>query len=136
MATTKSSATRKSRDTSSRSPEESREEMSFERGSGNVFADMGASDTEERLAKAELARIVRLLVQERVASGATQSQVAKALGIKAPDLSDLMRGRLTRFSRERLEMMPVRLGRTVQIIVGPASTSRASLTVELAESVA
>ena len=109
------------------------DDTSFEAGSGNVFADMGVPDADERLAKAELARIIRNLVRERTAHGPTQGHVARGLGIAAPDLSDLMRGKLTRFSRERLELLLVKLGMAVHIVVCPPRTNdRPTLTVELA----
>jgi len=68
--------------------------------SGNVFQDMGMRDAEERLAKAELARLVR---REIAARGLTQTQAADVLGIQQPDVSHLTRGTLSRFSILRLE---------------------------------
>ena len=65
----------------------------IESGSGNVFEDLGLPEPAERLAKAELARVIRKLVSDK---GWTQSQAAKALGIAPPDMSDLMRGKLAR----------------------------------------
>jgi predicted XRE-type DNA-binding protein len=67
---------------------------------GNVFEDMGMRDAEERLAKAEPARVIRTEIRER---GLSQSEAAELLGIKQPDVSDLIRGKLARFSMERLE---------------------------------
>ena len=67
---------------------------------GNIFEDMGMTNPGERLAKAELARVIRKIVKER---GLTQSEAAALLGLKQPDVSDLMRGKLARFSMERLE---------------------------------
>ena len=67
---------------------------------GNIFEDMGMPNPGERLAKAELARVIRQIVKER---GLTQSEAAALLGLKQPDVSDLMRGKLARFSMERLD---------------------------------
>ena len=67
---------------------------------GNIFEDMGMTNPGERLAKAELARVIRKIVKER---GLTQSEAAALLGLKQPDVSALMRGKLARFSMERLE---------------------------------
>jgi predicted XRE-type DNA-binding protein len=107
--------------------------VTFESSSGNVFADMGARNAEERLAKAELARIVRGLVRERQASeGWTQAQAAAVLGIKAPDMSNLLRGKLAGFSQERIEHFLTRLGMDVRIQVAPrsADSGHAAITVE------
>jgi len=108
------------------------EPITFEAGSGNVFADMGLPDAEDRLAKAELARIVRGIVRDRKAEGWTQARAAKVLGIAAPDMSDLMRGKLARFSQERLEQFLTRLDMEVRIQVGPRPPwkERAEITVE------
>jgi predicted XRE-type DNA-binding protein len=104
----------------------------FEASTGNVFADMGARDADERLAKAELARIVRSLVRERQASeGWTQARAAAALGIKAPDMSNLMRGKLAGFSQERLAHFLTQLGMDVRIQVAPRSADRAQATISV-----
>ncbi|MGH7469094.1 MAG: helix-turn-helix domain-containing protein [Longimicrobiales bacterium] len=57
-------------------------------------------DAEERLARAELARVLRKTIRER---SLAQSEAAEKLSVKQPDISDLMRGKLERFNRERLE---------------------------------
>ena len=67
------------------------EHIEIEAGSGNVFEDLGLSDAGERLAKAELARVIRNIVKER---SWTQRRAADVLGIAPPDVSDLMRGKL------------------------------------------
>jgi len=109
------------------------EPVAFESGTGSVFADMGARDADERLAKAELARIVRGLVRERqVTQGWTQAHAARVLGIKAPDMSNLLRGKLAGFSQERLAHFLTRLGMDVRIQIAPRATdhAHAAITVE------
>lgn len=83
-----------------------------------------------RLAKAELARVVRTIVKER---GWTQRKAAVRLGIAPPDMSDLVRGKLVRFSQERLERFLNRLDMDVCILVRPRPTTkaRADITVEV-----
>jgi predicted XRE-type DNA-binding protein len=97
--------------------------------SGNVFRDMGTRDAEERLAKAELARVIRRVIRER---GLTQTQAAEVLGIAQPDVSDLARGKLSRFSMERLERFLNALDLEVRIQIGPrpSGKKRAGITVE------
>ncbi len=74
--------------------------IAIEASSGNVFQDLGMPDAGERLAKAELARVVRYIIAGKQW---TQRRAADELGIAPPDVSDLMRGKLARFSQERLE---------------------------------
>ena len=104
--------------------------IQIEAGSGNVFEDLGLPDAGERLAKAELARVIRKIVKEK---NWTQRRAAGVLGIAPPDVSDLMRGKLARFSQERLERFLNALGMDVHIRVGPraAGKKRANVTVEL-----
>jgi predicted XRE-type DNA-binding protein len=98
---------------------------------GNIFEDLGLANPGERLARAELARVIRKIVRER---GLTQA--AALLGVKQPDVSDLMRGKLARFSMERLERFLNALDMEVRIQIGPraAGKSQAGVTVELVTS--
>lgn len=68
-------------------------------GSGNVFDDLGLPDAPERLAKAELARKIAEIIVKRHLS---QTDAAQLLGIDQPKVSNIMNGRLTGFSLERL----------------------------------
>lgn len=108
----------------------SEDHIEIEAGSGNVFEDLGLPDAGERLAKAELARVIRKLVKDK---NWTQRRAAEVLGIAPPDMSDLMRGKLARFSQERLERFLNSLGMDVHIQVGPraAGKKQANVTVEL-----
>ena len=83
--------------------------------SGNVFEDMGMREAEERLAKAELARMIRREIRER---GLSQTKAAALLGVKQPDVSDLVRGKLSRFSIARLERFLNAFDLEVRIQVG------------------
>ena len=101
--------------------------------SGNIFEDMGMPNPEERLAKAELARVIRRVLQER---GLTQAQAAVLLDVKQPDVSDLVRGKLARFSMERLERFLNALDMDVRIQIAPkpAGKVRANVSVEFVPS--
>ena len=101
--------------------------------SGNIFQDMGMRDAEERLAKAELARLIRKNIQAR---DITQSEAAELLGISQPDVSDLVRGKLARFSMSRLERLLNRLDLEIRIQVGPRPPGKpqAGITVEAVDS--
>src|ERR1039457_7340596 len=73
--------------------------IQVEEGSGNVFADIGLPNPEEALAKAEIARQVNRILTER---GLNQVQAGALLRIAQPRVSDLARGRLGKFSLEKL----------------------------------
>ena len=84
------------------------------RGSGNVFADLGLSQADERLAKAELARAIGKAIRERKL---TQRQAAEVLGVDQPKVSHVLSGRLEGFSTERLLRFLTSLGSDVEIRV-------------------
>jgi predicted XRE-type DNA-binding protein len=90
-------------------------------GSGNVFKDLEFANSKELLAKAELARQVYLIIKKR---GLTQTAAANLLGMKQPDVSLLMRGRLSRFSTDRLIQLLNVLDRDVEIVVKRKSSSK------------
>ena len=83
-----------------------------ERGSGNVFADLGFRDSEERLLKAKLATKIAQLIEKK---GWTQTQTAERTGLDQPKVSHLLRGRLSGFSADRLFAILNRLGHSVEV---------------------
>lgn len=89
---------------------------SIEASSGNVFADLDLPEPEERLAKAELARQIRRVITEREM---VQGDAAELLGITQPQLTHLVRGRLSAFSMEQLMRFLTALGHDVRIAVVP-----------------
>jgi len=91
-----------------------RNQIVVEKSSGNVFADPGLPNPEERLAKADLAIAIAREIQAR---GLTQAEAAELLGVAQPDISNLMRGRLFGYSIERLTRLLNALGRDVVIRV-------------------
>jgi len=97
------------------------EKIEFTESSGNVFADLGLPNPEERLAKAGLARQIRKIIESRQL---TQTEAGTILGIAQPNVSNLMRGRLSGFSVERLMEFLTALGSDVQIIVTPAAAPK------------
>lgn len=83
-----------------------------EPGSGNVFADLGFQDAEERLLKAKLATKIAELIEKK---GWTQSQTAKRTALDQPKVSRLLRGQLSGFSADRLFAVLNRLGHSVEV---------------------
>ncbi len=98
--------------------------------SGNVFADLGLPNPEERLAKAELARQIRTIIVER---DLTQAQAGALLGLAQPNVSNLLKGRLKGFSVEKLMEYLTALNRNVQIVVTPIENdqTRGEITVAI-----
>jgi predicted XRE-type DNA-binding protein len=95
--------------------------IKVEEGSGNIFADLGLPNPEERLAKADLAiRIAALIRTRRL----TQASAARLLQIDQPKISRLLRGQLSGFSTERLMQFLTLLGRDIEIVIKRAPRRR------------
>lgn len=91
-----------------------------ELGSGNVFADLGLPDSDERHLRVQLAlRLNDLLQAERL----TQAAAAKLLGIAQPHVSELKNYKLARFSSERLLHYITLLNRDVEIFIRPRANA-------------
>lgn len=95
--------------------------------SGNVFADLDLPNPEELQLKARLTHLITRIIKQR---GWTQSQAAKALGIKQPDVSELSRGeRLEHYSVERLMHFLGRLEQKVTITVSSRELPREEIVI-------
>ncbi|BAO85831.1 MULTISPECIES: helix-turn-helix domain-containing protein [Caballeronia] len=94
--------------------------IEIEKGSGNVYGDLGLADAEEMRVKAQLAGKISEIIKAR---RWTQQRAAEALGISQPKLSQLMRGQFRGVSEAKMLELLARLGRNVQIVVGPARRS-------------
>jgi len=89
-----------------------RKSAKIESSSGNVFADLGFEDSEERLLKAKLASKIAQLIEEK---GWTQTQTAARTALDQPKVSRLLRGQLSGFSADRLFAVLNRLGHSVEV---------------------
>lgn len=69
------------------------------RGTGNVFAELGFPDAEERQTKLRLAYALNTILDER---RLTQTAAANRLGLNQPKISALRNYKLEGFSVERL----------------------------------
>lgn len=90
------------------------EDVNIERGSGNVFADLGLPDADAHLLKAELVARIDSIIRQR---GLKQVEAAELLGLSQPDVSRLLRGDFTEYSMERLLRLLTKLGRDVDIVI-------------------
>jgi predicted XRE-type DNA-binding protein len=108
-----------------------RQRIAVERGSGNVYADLGFPDSEDMLVKAQLVTKVAEIIRQR---RLTQKQAAKLLRLTQPKISRLLRGQFRGISERRLLRCLTQLGRDVQIVVKPTPQQRAQgrLTVRFA----
>jgi len=95
--------------------------VEVEKGTGNVYADLGYGDAEEMLIKAQLVTKIAEIIKRK---GLTQTQAADLLGMPQPKLSNLLRGRFRGFSERRLMDCLTKLGRDIQIIVKATPRSR------------
>lgn len=90
------------------------------KGSGNVFRDLGfsAEEAQNLRLRSELMIEIEDFVK---ASGLTQKEAAKRLGVTQPRLNDLLRGKIGKFSLDALVNMLARVGRSVSIRVKKAA---------------
>jgi len=108
----------------------SRADDRIERGSGNVFADLGRPDAEAHFLKAELVGKIDEIIRRR---RLTQAKAAELLGVSQPDVSRLLRGNFRDYSVERLLRLLMALGHDVDIVIRKPKSRRAGrLSVEAA----
>ena len=108
-------------------------ETTVERGSGNVFADLGLPDADAHLVKAELVSRIDDIIRGR---SITQTEAARLLGLSQPDMSRLLRGDFREYSLERLFRLLTALGRDIDIVIRqPRSATGGKLRIATAEPV-
>jgi predicted XRE-type DNA-binding protein len=101
------------------------------KGSRNVYRDLGIPDPESMLIKAQLvAKISEILAERHY----TQTRAAELLGIPQPKLSRILRGQFRGVSERKLMDCLANLGRDVEIVVRGArrdgkATTRGSVSV-------
>ena len=91
-------------------------------GSRNVYADLGYSDADEMLVKAQLVSKIAVSIRQR---GLTQVEAARVLGLTQPKVSAMLRGQFRGFSERRLIDCLTSLGRDLQIVIKEAPRRRA-----------
>lgn len=109
------------------------EEVTIERGSDNVYADLEMPDAEEMLAKAKLVTAIGKTLKMR---GLTQEAAAKIMGIDQPKVSHLLKGHFRGYSSDRLMQFLTLLGQDVVITIVSHSSEekRGRLSISMSQS--
>ena len=94
----------------------------FENSSGDVFRDLGFSEGEAEDLRLRSDLLMRL--QEKIASlNESQAVIATRLNVQQPRVSDLLRGKIDRFSLETLLGMLRKLGTGVSVVIDDERSS-------------
>ena len=87
-----------------------------EKGSGDIFADLGLENADGLFARSQLGfHVYRILTDMNL----KQREAAALLGIKQPEVSHLMNGHFSRFTTDKLLDFLRRLDRKVTIRISP-----------------
>ena len=97
--------------------------MQVTKSSGDVFRDLGFSPAESRnlQLRSQMMTALRKFIDRE---GLTQAQAAKRLHVTQPRVSDLTRGKISRFSLDVLVNMLAEIGIEVDLRLKPRSTTR------------
>ncbi len=106
-----------------------KDNIKFEKGSDNIFKDLGLNNPEEYLAKAKIASMIYDLIEERKL---TQKGAGAILKVSQPKISALQNGKLDGFSMERLFSFLHALDQDIEIIIHPKKKNEAHLNLSYA----
>jgi predicted XRE-type DNA-binding protein len=93
------------------------------RGTGNLFADLGYADAEERQTKLRFAHAINSAIARK---RLTQASAAAKLGVNQPKVSALANYKLDGFSVERLMTFLTALDQDIEIVIKKKGRSRGS----------
>lgn len=96
-------------------------EEAITRGTGNLFADLGYPDAEERQTRLRLAQAINAVIKRRRLA---QAAAGARMGINQPKVSALANYRLDGFSVERLMAFLTALDQDVEIVIRNKPRSR------------
>jgi len=90
---------------------------------GDILEDLGLSSQEalEAKVKSDLWRDLLVHIEQR---GADQAYLKKTLRIHQPDVSNLLRGKISKFSTGKLIQFAVRLNLGVRVVLKEAPTQK------------
>ncbi|NEQ67204.1 MAG: XRE family transcriptional regulator [Symploca sp. SIO2D2] len=92
------------------------QDVEYEQGSGNVFADLELDDSEELFARSQIGFYLYEILKQR---NLQQGEIATILSISQPDASHLMNGHFSQFTIEKLLDFFKRLNMKVTIEISP-----------------
>lgn len=99
--------------------------MKVAKSSGNVFLDLGFSPAESRSLqmRSQMMTALRKFIEKE---NLTQAEAARRLKVTQPRISDLARGKISRFSLDTLVNMLADAGAEVDVRIkaGPRSSQR------------
>ncbi len=90
--------------------------VKIEKGSGNIFADLGRPDAETHFLKAQIVAEIYRLTNERKLS---QTEAGQLMGISQPEVSRMFKGNFREYSIERLIAFLTAFDRDVEIVSRP-----------------
>ena len=98
-------------------------DLKVTKGSANIFEDLGfdAQESQNLLLRSQT---MIALVHWFNASGLTQTQAAKALGVTQPRLNQLLKGKIEIFSLDALVNMATSAGMRVGLTIKPTPAVR------------
>ena len=94
--------------------------------SESAFHSLGLPDADDLVLRAELLRRVSEIIAAR---GRTQAQAGVLIHMDQPRVSALLKGRIGKFSTDRLLRALSDLGQDVELRITPAPTGRGRLSV-------
>jgi len=106
-----------------------KDNIRFEKGSDNIFKDLGLKNPEERLAKAKTASVIYDIIEDR---NLTRKEAGHILGITLTEISDIINGRLDNFSIGQMFSFLCALDQDIDIIVRPKKQNKAHLSLSYA----
>jgi len=98
--------------------------ITMTKSSGNVFADLGFSAEEAQNLQLR-SQTMMAMANWYAASGLTQAQAAKSLGVTQPRLNQLLKGKINEFSLDALVNMATRAGMRVGLTIKPVPKVKA-----------
>ena len=96
---------------------------------GSAFHTLGLDDADDLLVRAELIQPITAIIKGR---RLTQSAVASLIGMDQPQVSALVRGKITLFSTDRLLRALSDLGQDVELRIVPSVTGKGRIHVATA----
>ena len=102
------------------------DERELTQSSGDVFTDSGLDNPSEWLSRANIMAEIAYLIEE---NGWTQTKAVERLGVLQPEISRIMRGKLSRFSLQRLLELLTTLNRNIKMVIEP-TRKRGQVSVE------